>query len=44
MGLTYEELDRFIATGEATDEVRRKIDSLACDTAHKTAPPPIPPF
>jgi len=44
MGLTYEELDRYVATGEATDEVRRRIDRLACDTAHKTTTPPVPPF
>jgi len=44
IGLTYEELDRYIATGEATEEVRRRVDSLACDTAHKTTAPPVPPF
>jgi len=44
MGLSYEELDRYLASGEATEEVRRKIEALARATAHKRATPPIPPF
>ncbi len=44
MGLTYEELDRYLSTHDATDEVRHKVDNLARDTAHKTTSPPIPPF
>ena len=44
MGLTYEELDRYVATGEATGEIHRRVDSLARSTAHKKAPPPIPNF
>jgi NAD+ synthase len=42
MGLTYEELDRYLDTGEATDEVRRKVDAHSRTTAHKAGPPPIP--
>jgi len=44
MGLSYEELDRYLASGEATEEVRRKVDAQARATAHKRATPPIPPF
>ena len=44
MGLSYEELDRYLAGGQATEEVRRKVEALARATAHKRATPPIPPF
>lgn len=44
MGLSYEELDRYLASEQATEEVRRRVDALARSTAHKKAPPPIPPF
>lgn len=44
MGLSYEELDRYLASGQATEEVRRKVEALARATAHKRATPPIPPF
>lgn len=44
MGLSYEELDRYLASGQATEEVRRRVDALARSAAHKKAPPPVPPF
>jgi NAD+ synthase len=44
MGITYEELDRYLSTGQATDKVRERIESLARATAHKRAAPPVPPF
>ena len=44
MGLSYEELDRYLASGQATEAVRRKVEALARATAHKRATPPIPPF
>jgi NAD+ synthase len=44
MGLSYEELDRYLASGQATEEVRRKVDALARATTHKRATPPVPPF
>ncbi len=44
MGLSYEELDRYLASGEAPEEIRRKVDALTRATAHKAAPPPRPPF
>jgi len=44
MGLSYEELDRYLASGEAAEGVRRKVEALARATAHKRATPPIPPF
>lgn len=35
MGLTYEELDRFIATGEGSDFVRQKAEAAFKRSAHK---------
>jgi NAD+ synthase len=44
MGLTYNELDRYLTTGEASDIVKRKIESMIAGSAHKRAMPQIPPF
>ena len=44
MGLTYEELDRYFTTGEATEEVRKRIEEKIALNAHKRVMPPIPPF
>ncbi len=44
MGLTYAELDRYLATGEAAEEVRLKVDALARIALHKSSSPPVPPF
>ena len=44
MGISYEALDRFILTGEAPDEVRKKIEAMMAGSAHKRSLPPIPEF
>lgn len=44
MGLTYDQLDAYFTTGEATEAVRRKIEQKAAKNAHKCATPSIPPF
>ncbi len=44
MGITYEELDNYLSSGQATDEVRQKIDSLNISSAHKRMLSPSPPF
>ena len=41
LGLTYEELDRYLVTGEASDELRDKIESMIAAGYHKHLPPPI---
>ena len=38
MGFTYEDLDRYLATGEAGPEVRRKIDAMRAASEHKRHP------
>ena len=44
MGLTYRELDQYLATGQASEKVRKKVDAMAQASAHKRALPATPPF
>ena len=44
MGITYEELDRYLITGVAVEEVKKKVDAMIARSAHKKAMPAIPPF
>jgi len=44
MCLTYNELDRYLTTGEADDTVKRRIESMIAGSAHKRAMPQIPQF
>ncbi len=44
MGVSYEALDGFILTGEASEEVRKKIEAMMDSSAHKRSLPPIPEF
>lgn len=41
MGLGYEELDRYLVSGEASIGVRQKIESMKEASAHKRALPPV---
>ncbi|MEW6725004.1 MAG: NAD(+) synthase [Bacillota bacterium] len=44
LGLTYAELDRYLLTGEASDEVKAAIDKRIAGSRHKRELPPIPDF
>lgn len=44
IGLSYQELDRYIVTGQGDDSARQRVDFLASSSAHKKRTPPIPPF
>lgn len=44
MGLTYNDLDNYLTTDEASVQVKKKIESMMRASAHKRAMPPIPPF
>jgi NAD+ synthase len=44
MGITYDELDRYLLTGQAAEEVKKKIDTRITGSCHKRALPAIPPF
>ena len=41
LGLSYEELDRYLVTGEASNELRDKIESMIAASNHKRLPPPV---
>jgi len=44
MGVSYGALDGFILTGEASEEVQKKIEAMMARSAHKRSLPPIPEF
>jgi NAD+ synthase len=44
MGLSYEDLDGYVLTGEASEETRQKIEKMMASSAHKRSLPPIPGF
>ncbi len=41
MGLSYEELDQYLVSGEASTGVRQKIESMIAASAHKRMLPPL---
>jgi len=41
LGLSYEELDRYLVTGEANSKLKEKIKSMIAATQHKRQPPPV---
>ena len=44
LGFSYDELDRYLVTGQASDEVRERIESMMAAADHKRLPPPLPTF
>jgi len=44
MGVTYAELDRYIARSKVDDDARCKIDAMVASSEHKRARPPVPSF
>jgi len=44
MGFSYEALDQYILTGNAPEELKRKIEAMKAAAAHKRDMPPIPEF
>lgn len=41
IGLSYDEIDRYLATGEASEPVRKKLDGMHSATEHKRNMPPL---
>ena len=41
MGMTYEEIDAYIATGKGDEKVRTRIEQMKNVSAHKRAMPPV---
>ncbi len=44
LGFSYDELDRYLVTGEASNEVRERIESMTAASAHKRLPASVPNF
>jgi NAD+ synthase len=44
LGLSYDELDRYLVTGEASAEVRKRIESMIAASQHKRQLPPVASF
>jgi NAD+ synthase len=44
LGLTYDELDRYLITGKAEPKIKKKIDFKISQSAHKRCLPPVPPL
>ena len=44
MGFSYDELDRYLLTGEAPAELRKKIEAMIASGDHKRSLPPIAKF
>ncbi len=44
LGLSYDELDRYLITGKASTELRGKIESMIAASDHKRLPPPVASF
>lgn len=44
MGFSYDELDKYLLTGEASGELRGKIESMIAASEHKRALPPVASF
>ena len=44
LGFSYDELDRYLVSGQASDEVRGRIESMMAAGSHKRLPPTVPTF
>jgi NAD+ synthase len=44
IGLTYDELDRYLITGKAEKKIKEKIDFKISQSVHKRCLPPVPPL
>jgi len=44
LGFSYEELDRYLVTGEASNELREKIETMIAASNHKRLPPSVANF
>ena len=44
LGLSYDELDRYLIAGEASNELRERIEAMIAASDHKRFPPPVASF
>ena len=44
MGVSYDQLDDFLLSGTASDDVRARIETIMANCQHKLDVPPVPDF
>ncbi len=44
LGLTYDEIDRYLLSGEGPESIKVRLQQLAEASRHKRQPPPVPDF
>ena len=44
LGFSYDELDQYLASGKASAEIKKRIESMIAASQHKRQPPPIASF
>ena len=44
LGFSYDELDRYLVSGKAAAEIKKRIESMIAATQHKRQPPPVASF
>jgi NAD+ synthase len=44
LGLSYEELDHYLISGEASSELKQRVESMIAAAKHKRLPPPVASF
>ena len=44
LGFSYDDLDRYLISNEASDEMRGRTEFMMAASEHKCLPPPLPPF
>jgi NAD+ synthase len=44
LGFSYDELDRYLVSGEASAEIKKRIESMIASSEHKRQPPPVASF
>jgi NAD+ synthase len=44
LGLSYQELDHYLLSGEASEVARKKIEAMIASSNHKRLPPQVPDF
>lgn len=41
LGLSYDQIDRYLASGEASAAIKKRLESMIASSQHKRQPPPI---
>jgi NAD+ synthase len=41
LGLKYNEIDRYLASGEASGEIKKRVEAMISASQHKRQPPPV---